>query len=303
MDFENQSPEWNAKGTEPPASLKTNGFEPGYKPPAAYFNWFWHRVSACLKELQEKVKQIRTVSDGGTGKSSVTSGNYLVGNGSGTLNEKTPLEVREHIEAAPKNAAIPTVKATSTDGEAYAATVDGVDELYNGMILTIIPDKVSASTAITLNVNNTGPKMVRLPLSFNNAAMSIPRLETYFTEGRPITLQYDANYAAGGVWKTLGKQRTSAQDLYGIVPIESGGTGSETAEAARTALGITPANIGAAEKTHGHSGSEISTGGSQGQILTVDENGKIVPNELTIAELGTGAVYELSGTTLYINTL
>ena len=296
MDFEQKAPDWNAQGVEPPSSLKDSGFEAGYKPPAAYFNWFWNRVSACLKELQAKAKLVRTVEDGGTGKSYVGVGNILVGNGSETFNEKTPEEFRDHIEAAPKNAAIPIVNASSENGEAYTATVDGVDELSNGMLLTIIPDVVSASTAITLNVNNLGAKMVRLPLSFNNAAMSIPRLETYFTAGRPITLQYDANYIAGGMWKTFGKQRTSAQDLYGSVPIENGGTGASTAAEA-------VANLGAAPATHEHTGSQIKTGGSEGQLLVVDKDGKIVPNSKTVAKLGTGATYSLSGTTLTITTL
>lgn len=53
MSFEKKVPEWNAAGTEPPSSLKESGFTPGYKPPAEYFNWFWNRVSECLKELQE----------------------------------------------------------------------------------------------------------------------------------------------------------------------------------------------------------------------------------------------------------
>lgn len=56
MDFEKNVPEWNATGTEPPASLKESGFEAGYKPPAAFFNWFWNRVSACLTEIRAKLK-------------------------------------------------------------------------------------------------------------------------------------------------------------------------------------------------------------------------------------------------------
>lgn len=245
MDFENKTPDWSAAGVEPPASLKARGFEAGYKPPASYFNWFWTLVSKCLAELQEKVQQVRGVADGGTGKHSVASGNYLVGNGTGELLEKTPAQVRDDIGAAAKNEAIPIVAASSTDGVAYTAKVDGVTELKNGMLLTIIPDVVSTSATITLNVNSLGAKMVRIPLSFNNAAMTTPRLATYYTAGRPITLQYDAGYLNNdGIWKVYGKQRTSAQDLYGTVPIESGGTGAETAEAARTNLGITLENLG-----------------------------------------------------------
>jgi hypothetical protein len=52
MSFKKVVPEWNAQGVEPPASLKNTGFEAGYKPPAAFFNWFWHGVSEALSELQ-----------------------------------------------------------------------------------------------------------------------------------------------------------------------------------------------------------------------------------------------------------
>jgi hypothetical protein len=54
MAFEKTVPQWDAAGTEPPSTLKASGFTAGYKPPAAYFNWFWHSVSQCLSELQSK---------------------------------------------------------------------------------------------------------------------------------------------------------------------------------------------------------------------------------------------------------
>lgn len=51
-DFINTPPEWGNEGTEPTAQMKKSGFTAGYKPPAAYFNWFWHKVGACISELQ-----------------------------------------------------------------------------------------------------------------------------------------------------------------------------------------------------------------------------------------------------------
>ena len=55
MAFEKKVPDWKAQGSEPPESLKTSGFESGYKPPANYFNWFWHTVSEAFAELHKKV--------------------------------------------------------------------------------------------------------------------------------------------------------------------------------------------------------------------------------------------------------
>ena len=48
-------PDWSVTGTAPSDTLKEQGFTAGYKPPAAIFNWFWTKVSTCLKELQEIV--------------------------------------------------------------------------------------------------------------------------------------------------------------------------------------------------------------------------------------------------------
>ena len=116
-----------------------------------------------------------------------------------------------------KNAGPAVVEATSEDGVAYSATVPGVTELYNGLEVTIIPEVESASTAITLDVNGLGAKQVRLPLSTSTAALAQPAQETYFADGRPVKLIYDAAYLNRGSWVVVGKQRQSAQDLYGSV--------------------------------------------------------------------------------------
>lgn len=126
--------------------------------------------------------------------------------------------------------------AESTDGIAYTVTVPGMTELVHGMRIVISPSRNSASTAITLDVNGLGAKYVRLPLSFNNVAASMPRLATFYSAGKPLLLMYDASYAHG-MWKAVEKNRVSAQDLYGTVPIESGGTGATTAEDALETLG------------------------------------------------------------------
>lgn len=60
--FNNLLPEWKNNGTPPSDNLKENGFQPGYKPPAAVFNWFWSLVSKSIGELQ---KSLSTVSDRG----------------------------------------------------------------------------------------------------------------------------------------------------------------------------------------------------------------------------------------------
>lgn len=132
--------------------------------------------------------------------------------------------------------------AESTDGIAYTVTVPGVTELKHGMRIFISPSRNSASTAPTLNVNGLGAHGMRLPLSFNNVAATMPRLATFFSAGKPLLLMYDASYG-NGQWKAVEKPRVSAQDLYGSTPIESGGTGADTAAEALE-------NLGAASKAY-----------------------------------------------------
>ncbi len=132
------------------------------------------------------------------------------------------------------------VVATSTDGITYTATANGITELYNGLEITIIPNTVSTARNITLNINGLGAVPIRRPLSFSTfVATSIDADRLYFLSANtPCRLMYHANYTSGGIWLMADKQKTSAQDLYGNVPIKNGGTGADTVEGALANLGI-----------------------------------------------------------------
>lgn len=58
MIFKVKPPEWRNPGVDPPEELKSNGFVAGYKPPAAFFNWFFHNAYECFRELQEKATEL-----------------------------------------------------------------------------------------------------------------------------------------------------------------------------------------------------------------------------------------------------
>lgn len=165
-----------------------------------------------------------------------------------------------NLKKASESGGIPTMTATSTDGIAYTATASNITELTNGLTITIIPNRSSASTSITLNVNGLGAKSIVIPLSTNTGASVAPKDTTFIVANRPLTLQYDSGYSTYGGWRTLGKQKTSAGDLDGTVPIESGGTGATNAADARTNLGITAENIGASPSSHTQSASTITSG-------------------------------------------
>lgn len=171
-----------------------------------------------------------------------------------------------NLKKASESGGTPTMTATSTDGIAYTATVSNITELTNGLTITIIPNRDSASTSITLNVNGLGAKSIVIPLSTNTGTSVAPKDTTFIVANRPLTLQYDSGYSTYGGWRTLGKQKTSAGDLYGTVPIESGGTGATNAADARTNLGITAENIGASPSSHTQSASTITSGVFQSQV-------------------------------------
>lgn len=124
------------------------------------------------------------------------------------------------------------VTATSTNGTAYTATVNGVTELYTGLSITIIPNRVSASATPTLNVNSLGAKSIKIPVGYNtNLAQAAP-VATWLQANKPVRVTYD-----GTQWKT-DLQLASATALYGTVPISKGGTGATTAEGALANLGL-----------------------------------------------------------------
>lgn len=52
MPYNKPAPQWNAVGTEPPQSLKDNGWQFNQKPPADYFNWFFYKTAQAIIELQ-----------------------------------------------------------------------------------------------------------------------------------------------------------------------------------------------------------------------------------------------------------
>lgn len=143
----------------------------------------------------------------------------------------------DKVDAELASAGTRIVEAISTDGVTYTANVPYLTELYNGLEITIIPNMTSASKDVTLNVNGFGANKIRLPLGVNTSATVAANLPTFLGKDRPVKLMFDATTLNTGFWKTISTYRTSATDLYGVTPIENGGTGANTQEAARQNLG------------------------------------------------------------------
>ena len=158
----------------------------------------------------------------------------------------------------------PIVAATSTDGVAYTATVDGVTALETGLEITIIPDKLSTSTTPTLNVNSLGAKGIRALTGYNTAAAAPGAFTGWISAGKPITVKYN-----GTNWIVTDVQRTSGAAIYGQVPVQNGGwyINSETTDDNKTEALEALKEIGVAEADHTQAASTITAGTFAGQVV------------------------------------
>lgn len=231
MDFTNKTPNWQAEGTEPSDSLKTEGFAAGYKPPAAYFNWFWTLVSKCITELQEKLNWI---SENGYEHPTGSGYNHIpTGGAAGQI-----LDYSADGTAKWATPQLPRVTASSNDGVAYTANIEGLTELKGGFQIIFVPNRTTSTQTPTLNVNGLGAVQIRRKISSGTGTLVAGGATTFFFANRPSLLVYDTSVAGKSYWIAMEFTQNSAQDLYGTVKIESGGTGAETAEEARENLGV-----------------------------------------------------------------
>ncbi len=192
----------------------------------------------------------------------------------------------------------------------YTATVDGVTELYNGMEITIIPDAGCTGKIITLNINGLGAVNVRQPLSFSTFVATSPTRDGFLYANTPCRLMYHANYSSGGIWLMADKQKTSAQDLYGTVPVTSGGTGASKVTAGNYLVGDgenklvekTPeevrVNIGASSKAVPFTVTLTAAGWSNG-AQTVNDSRFVASGYAYVVSPASGSFKEYSKAQIY----
>ena len=112
------------------------------------------------------------------------------------------------------------IVAKSTDGIAYTATIEGIEALFPGLEITIIPNKESTSEEATLNINNLGARRI-YPLfgpKTGEILGSVP--ENWISDSVPLKLIYEDLY-----WRAISPGRVNGANIYGSVPVEAGGTG------------------------------------------------------------------------------
>lgn len=68
IEYQNKPIDWDNAGVTPPQDLIEKGFQPGYKPPAEYFNAILHNTSEAIKEIQEKTAELTGGDEKSAGK-------------------------------------------------------------------------------------------------------------------------------------------------------------------------------------------------------------------------------------------
>lgn len=122
--------------------------------------------------------------------------------------------------------------ASSTDGVAYTTTIEDITNLHDGMLVIMVPSRDSAAQTPTLNINDLGAKEIRRPGSANSSAAYGGIEPNWLRANYAVLLLY-----SGGNWICQSMTKVRGDDLYGHVPVASGGTGATTADAARKNLG------------------------------------------------------------------
>lgn len=166
---------------------------------------------------------------GATFTPSVSSAGELSWTNDKGLTNPTPVNIKGDKGESGKGFEVVT---TSGSGSAYVAAVSNIESLTAGASFIMVPHTVSTSVQATLNVNSLGAKIIRRGISINTSTTVLSDDASWLAANKPILVTYNGTYWIANL------PRPYATDIYGQVPIASGGTGANTAAAARTNLEV-----------------------------------------------------------------
>lgn len=192
---------------------------------------------------------------------------------------------------------------TAGTGAAYTGLIEGITELKTGQMLIMVPHTTSTSRhSVTLNINELGAKPVYRRTA--DGSLGYGMSDDWLSAGSPTIILYCGSY-----WETVSFPKPLAADLQGAVPIQRGGHGGTTAAEARTNLGITPSNIGAATKDDIAAAIDALTAEDVDAVPeTRKVNGKALSSDITLsaddvaADASGSAAAALSSAKTYTDT-
>lgn len=154
MNWNEQLPEWNAEGTEPPAQKKVDGWQPGEKPPAGWWNWLSYRTYKALQE-------IRSVIDNLTGME-------VHGNEYHDPDLETPTGAQGKVDTAINQhmqdyIRQPGYAVATGSANTYAVTLNLAPIAYVDGMAVSLKINIDNTGPSTININSLGPKNIKKP--------------------------------------------------------------------------------------------------------------------------------------------
>lgn len=294
LTYNNEPIKWTNEGTAPSDNLKTNGFQAGYKPPAAVFNNQWHVTGECIDELQDKLSKENTARTTHESNKSnphgVTKAQVGLGNVDNTSDVNKPISTATQ---AALNDKAPTSHASS--GTTYGigtqtnfGHVKVVDNLnatnINGYALSaaqgkVLNDKIDAIPTVTVEDNLTSTSTTNA-LSANQGKVlddKITDLPIKSLEGQSVSTEKGTIVTAGTGATIIGDLRDRTYGSMATPPATgnvASGRYATTIGECSTASGNNATAIGYNAKALGFNSTAMSNGKASGDYSTAMSGGK-----------------------------
>ncbi|MGN0243469.1 MAG: hypothetical protein ACI4CT_05350 [Lachnospiraceae bacterium] len=221
MEFEKDVPRWDNPGAEPPEELLENGFVAGYKPPAGYFNWFFNKISAAVKEIREKMFS-GNYNDLNNKPTSMKNPYALTVNGKSYTGEST-------VNAGTQGIAYGGTGATTAEQARINLGTVSQDDFNEG--IEKVSELALSGERITIDVDATAGDYVLFAKDalngLGNGGMSIFLVRvSYAVSGKTawIPLMYDGNNLQYFSKENVNENTSNADIQFGVASRLVGGT-------------------------------------------------------------------------------
>lgn len=251
IEFTNKPIKWTNEGTAPSEDLKTNGFQAGYKPPAAVFNNQWHTTGECIDELQTKLSGVddkkvdkadgKSLIDENVANAITYNSNYIISNNgiqvkSGSVYvaslqgdvmtddiDETTKTPRMHCLSKKANSSDVLTKTNTTTftptGDYNPATKKYVDDKVGSITVPIIDNLESDSTTSALSAKQGKVLGTAIAAKVDKKG-AVALIDEYLTYGLPDDVTWNYSLYLSYVLAVL-NGKTSPQSTFAI-PIGNG---------------------------------------------------------------------------------